>query len=528
MQQPEFNPATTDAWVRLERLAQRNRADRINNYFTADENRLDSFSVQSGDLYLDYSKNLVTREVMNGLNELASASPLMEQCQAMFNGKMINYSENRAVLHTALRNPDCDLVIDGISIAGEIKKQLLHMKQISEAINSGRWVGATDRPINTIVNIGIGGSDFGPKMVTEALGEFASPKIRTHFLSNVDGAEVAGLLKNLDPATTLFIICSKTFTTQETMMNAGIARDWLLTELGVPLNSLAPHLIAVTAKPDAARRFGLVSENILELWDWVGGRYSLWSAVGLSVSISIGFEQFVELLKGARSMDEHFLSQPYQQNMPVILALLGIWYNNFLQAQSTAIIPYCQRLASLPSFLQQLDMESNGKSAMSSDKPVEVSTGPIVWGQTGTNGQHAFFQLLHQGAKLVPVDFIGIVDEQLGDPDQHRVLMANMIAQSAALMTGESNTDLNRHYPGNKPSNTLLLSALTPHSLGGLIALYEHKVFVQGVIWGINSFDQWGVELGKKVATSLLEHPISSSLDPSTEALLKRTKLSAD
>lgn len=515
-------PTSSTQWKNLQTLAETKTQGSISDYFLKDPNRLDRFSINVPGLYLDFSKNQVSNEIFDALLELVETSPLAERRAAMFKGEAINTTENRAVLHTALRNPNCDVIIDNIPIATLIEKQLQKMQQISDAINAGDWHGVTGEPITDIVNIGIGGSDLGPRMVCEALIEYSNPQLTSHFISNVDGAEISRLLAKLNAQTTLFILCSKTFTTQETMLNAKAALDWIEQELKIEDPQGTAHFIAVTSNPETALGFGINTENILELWDWVGGRYSLWSSIGLSICISIGFKNFQALLGGAKTMDDHFQSASPGKNMPVVLALLGIWYNNFLGAQSAAVIPYCQRLASLPAFLQQLDMESNGKSATTYNSHVNHSTGPIIWGQPGTNGQHAFFQLLHQGARLIPVDFIALVKERLGDQIQHQVLLTNMIAQSSSLMAGEHNVDIHKHYPGNKPSNTLLLDELTPHTLGMLIALYEHKVFVQGVIWSINSFDQWGVELGKHLTHLLLDNHPNENLDPSTRELLRR------
>lgn len=516
------NGQTTSSaqWKKLRALSESTSLDSMLDYFHKDPDRLTRFSINLPGLYLDFSKNRVSRSIFKALLKLVQVSHLAEARTAMFKGETVNTTENRAVLHTALRNPTSDVVLNDIPITSLVNSQLQKMKQISDKINTGSWKGTTGKPVTDIVNIGIGGSDLGPRMVCEALCEYSNTNLNSHFISNVDGAEISSLLAELNAETTLFIICSKTFTTQETMLNAQAALDWLEHELQPQKSSR--HFIAVTADQDAALDFGIEAENILEFWDWVGGRYSLWSAIGLSICISIGYENFQAFLEGAKTMDVHFQTASPEKNMPVVLALLGIWYNNFLGAQSVAIIPYCQRLAALPAYLQQLDMESNGKSATLNGSPGKESTGPIIWGQTGTNGQHAFFQMLHQGSKLVPVDFIATVIENLGEPLQHKVLLTNMIAQSSSLMVGEANDDLHKHYPGNKPSNTLLLDELNPQTLGMLIALYEHKVFVQGVVWNINSFDQWGVELGKRLTRSLLEDDSLENLDPSTQDLLKR------
>jgi len=516
---------TSNAWKALASLAESTAGGSIQDYFVSDPERLEHYSINLPGLYLDFSKNRINNDVFKALINLAQISSLEEKRAAMFLGEPINITEQRPVLHTALRDPNSKVEINGMAIADQITKQLQKMRTCSESIRSGDWTGNTGTPITDVVNIGIGGSDLGPKMVCEALNEFRNPGLNIHFISNVDGAGIDTLLANLDAQTTLFIICSKTFTTQETLLNANAAIKWLQDHLDIEKPEGTSHFLAVTAAPGVAIDFGINPENIFEFRDWVGGRYSLWSAIGLSISVSIGHDNFEKLLEGAKAMDDHFLCAPLEQNMPVILALVGIWYNNFLGAESIAIIPYCERLGFLPAFLQQLDMESNGKSTTISGVAVENTTAPIVWGQTGTDGQHAFFQLLHQGTKLIPVDFIATVKENRGDQYQHKVLLANMVAQAAALMKGETSDNTHQHYPGNKPSNTLLLDELTPYSLGMLIALYEHKVFVQGVIWDINSFDQWGVELGKRLTALLLQDGSGNGLDPSTQELMRRSDL---
>ena len=513
------------SWKVLTSLAESSTTDSIQRYFAKDPERLERFSVDLPGIYLDFSKNRLNIEIFNALIGLAQASDLEGQKAAMFRGDPINKTERLPALHTALRDPQSKVEVKGESIADKIAEQLLRMQKCSDAVRSGEWKGATGKSITDVVNIGIGGSDLGPRFVCEALREFSKPGIRTHFISNVDGAEIDTLLASLEAQSTLFITCSKTFTTHETLLNTNKAIQWLQKQLNIEKQQGTSHFLAVTARPAAANEFGFDTSNIFEIWDWVGGRYSLWSAIGLSISISIGHDNFARLLKGAKAMDDHFLHSPLDRNMPVILALIGIWYNNFLDTESIAIVPYCERLRLLPSYLQQLDMESNGKSTSIHELEMVGTTAPIVWGQAGTNGQHAFFQLLHQGTKLIPVDFVGIVKENLGDEYQHKVLLANMVAQAAALMIGEASDNPHLHYPGDKPSNTLLLDELSPASLGMLIALYEHKVFTQGIIWGINSFDQWGVELGKRLATNLLDGSSGDALDPSTKELIRRSGL---
>ncbi|MGB2172874.1 MAG: glucose-6-phosphate isomerase [Porticoccaceae bacterium] len=527
MNKAHYMPLNTPAWNRLIELASEIKTSAspitIKQLFADDTSRVEKYSLQAGELKLDFSKNLIDDTIFEQLLNLASQSPLISHRDAMFTGEAINTSENRSVLHAALRaNPSDDTSTDGTQRAAQVDKQLNAVERISNEIRQGKWVGSTGKPITDIINIGIGGSDLGPKMACTALEEFAHERINVHFISNVDGAQILTTLKKLNPETTLVSIASKTFTTQETMLNAKTAIQWFSDELGLENPKSSTHFIGLTANPSAAIAYGIPENQILEFSDWVGGRYSLWSSIGLSIAICIGFENFKQMLDGAREMDQHFQNAPLEKNMPVILGLLGIWYSNFLNAQSIAIIPYCERLVLLPSYLQQLDMESNGKSTSLDGEPVNYNTGPILWGQTGTNGQHAFFQLLHQGTRLAPIDFIAAVKDNLSNTEHHQVLLGNMLAQASALMEGQAAPDgeQHRYYPGNKPSNTLLLDELSPKNFGALVALYEHKVFVQGSIWNINSFDQWGVELGKKMANSLLDKDSGASeMDPSTKAL---------
>ncbi len=527
MNNASYNPANTAAWNRLLELASEtlssDKGIAINQLFQEDNQRFEKYSLKAGELKLDFSKNLVNDDIWEQLINLAEQSPLETHRAAMFAGEKINNTEDRAVLHAALRSTESDaLSAEEKARAEQVERQLQAVKAVSEEIRSGSWTGSTGKPITDIINIGIGGSDLGPKMACNALEEYAHERINVHFISNVDGAQILSTLKKLDPETTLVSIASKTFTTQETMLNAKTAIQWFKDKLGLENPKNSAHFIGLTANPEAAINYGIPENQILEFSDWVGGRYSLWSSIGLSIAISIGFENFKQMLDGAREMDLHFQQAPLEKNMPVILALLGIWYSNFLNAQSIAIIPYCERLLLLPSYLQQLDMESNGKSTSLQGESVSYNTGPILWGQTGTNGQHAFFQLLHQGTRLAPIDFIAAVKDNLSNPEHHQVLLGNMLAQSSALMEGQAapEGEQHRYYPGNKPSNTLLLNELSPKNFGALIALYENKVFVQGSIWNINSFDQWGVELGKKMANSLLDQGSSASnLDASTKAL---------
>jgi glucose-6-phosphate isomerase len=523
MTSSQSDPTNYPAWQALSSLAKDPNNTTISTQFEADSNRVDTMSVQAGELFLDFSKNQISMEVWDNLVALAEDSNLRAHREAMFAGDKINKSEHRAVLHSALRGKlEDSLDDDARERSSTIAKQLQQMEQLSSSIRDGSWCGSTGKSITDVVNIGIGGSDLGPKLACAALEEFSHPSINLHFIANVDGAEILTTLAKLNPETTLVTIASKTFTTQETLLNAKTALQWFESTLGLANAQSSTHFIALTAAPDNAISYGIPKHQILEFAEWVGGRYSLWSSIGLSIAISIGYDGFLDMLDGAREMDQHFKNAPMEKNMPVVMALLGIWYSNFLGAQSTAVIPYCERLGLLPSYLQQLDMESNGKSTQLNGKPVSYNTGAVLWGQTGTNGQHAFFQLLHQGTRLVPIDFIAAVKDPLSNEEHHRVLLGNMLAQGSALMCGQDAPDQqpHRHYPGNKPSNTLLMNSLSAKNFGALIALYEHKVFVQGSIWNINSFDQWGVELGKKMANELLDDS-EKNLDPSTSALFE-------
>jgi glucose-6-phosphate isomerase len=532
-QAADYTPTTTSAWKSLEQQAEKAQHQNISGFFDQNPSRSSQMSVQCGEIFLDYSKNLVSDETWQALLELANQSPLEQHRAAMFSGEKVNTTEGRAVLHGALRAEIGDQRVASAAVESDqrvtlVKQQLVDVELVSEQIRSGQWLGSTGKAITDVVNIGIGGSDLGPKLACSALQEFAHPDIKLHFISNVDGAEILTTLKKLNPETTLVALASKTFTTHETLLNAKTARNWFAETLGLENAQSTRHFVGLTANRANALAYGIPADQILEFAEWVGGRYSLWSSIGLSIAISIGFEKFVEMLAGAREMDLHFQQAPLAENMPVIMALLGIWYSNFLDAQSTAVIPYCERLLLLPSYLQQLDMESNGKSTTLNGDSIDYQTGAILWGQTGTNGQHAFFQLLHQGTRMVPVDFIAAAVDNLSNEEHHRVLLGNMLAQASALMCGQDAPDGKpyRYYPGNKPSNTLLLDTLSPKNFGALIALYEHKVFVQGSIWNINSFDQWGVELGKKMANQLLASDNSgqAELDPSTTALFAHIK----
>jgi glucose-6-phosphate isomerase len=529
----DYNPTTTPAWKTLKQQAEKAQQQNISDFFQQNPQRTSQMSVQSGEILLDYSKNLVSDETWQALLELAAQSPLEQHRAAMFSGEKINTTEDRAVLHGALRAKIGDQTVASAAAESDqrvslVKQQLADVELVSEKIRNGQWLGSTGKAITDVINIGIGGSDLGPKLACSALQEFAHPDIKLHFISNVDGAEILTTLKKLNPETTLVALASKTFTTHETLLNAKTARNWFAETLGLENAQSSSHFVGLTANRANALAYGIPADQILEFAEWVGGRYSLWSSIGLSIAISIGYEKFLQMLAGAREMDLHFQQAPLSENMPVIMALLGIWYSNFLDAQSNAVIPYCERLLLLPSYLQQLDMESNGKSTTLDGQSIDYQTGAILWGQTGTNGQHAFFQLLHQGTRMVPIDFVAAAVDNLSNKEHHRVLLGNMLAQASALMCGQEAPEGEpyRYYPGNKPSNVLLLDQLSPKNFGALIALYEHKVFVQGSIWNINSFDQWGVELGKKMANQLLASDTGeqNELDPSTTALFAHIK----
>ncbi len=498
-----------------------------------DKNRHQDFSLRVGDFFLDYSKNRVNKDTLKLLFQFARKSKIREQTERMFRGEKINWTEDRAVLHTALRNCSSHpLVVEGLDRMPQIRVVLQKMKRFSEDIRKGFWKGVPGQPIQDIVNIGIGGSDLGPRMVCEALKHYASgPSI--HFVSNVDGTDISETLKKLSPESTLFLVASKTFTTQETMTNAFTARTWLTQKLGS--DAVKKHFVALSTNSQKVSEFGIHPENMFEFWDFVGGRYSVWSAIGLSICCFLGYSHFENFLEGAYRMDQHFLSSPLEQNMPVILALLGFWYNNFFNAASHAILPYDQYLHRFPAYLQQCDMESNGKSVDRFGKKVNYQTGPIIWGEPGTNGQHAFYQMIHQGSKLIPADFIGFKKTLNPLGQHHDILMSHFFAQTEALALGLNKQELNKElnlsktllphkiFEGNRPTNTLLIDRLTPKTLGSLIALYEHKIFVQGLLWRINSFDQWGVELGKILAGKILTEIQTKKIeahDPSTSGLL--------
>jgi len=522
-------------WIELSSHWKTNKTVHLRNLFADDPARAKTFSLTVGDLFLDYSKNRVTAETMQKLTALAEAIGLREKMEAMFAGEKINETEDRAVLHTALRAPrDAEVFVDGENVIPAVHDVLDRMAAFSDKIRSGEWKGHTGKPIKNIVNIGIGGSDLGPVMAYEALKPYTQRDLNILFVSNVDGTHIAETVRDLDAEETLFIVASKTFTTQETMTNAQSAKDWLLKTLKDEA-AVAKHFVALSTNADSVSKFGIDTANMFGFWDWVGGRYSLCSAIGLPVMIAVGPENFRGMLDGYHAMDTHFRTAPFAENMPVILALLGIWYNNFFDAATHAILPYDQYLSRFAAYFQQGDMESNGKTTTQDGQRVEWNTGPVIWGEPGTNGQHAFYQLIHQGTKLIPCDFIGFAKSQNPIGDHHAKLMANFFAQTEALAFGKSAEELiaegtpaelvpHKTFEGNRPTNTLMAEKLTPAVLGQLIALYEHKIFVQGMIWDIFSFDQWGVQLGKVLASAILPELESDSElkhDSSTNQLME-------
>ena len=525
-------------WQALEAHYQASHEIEMRELFAKDAKRAERFQLEALGIYLDYSKNRITDETVNALLALAESAGLRAKIDRMFAGEKINTTEGRAVLHTALRAPaGSSIVVDGKNVVPEVHAVLAKMSEFCERVRSGAWKGHTGKPIKNIVNIGIGGSDLGPYMATEALRFYSARHLTFRFVSNVDATDFAEATHDLDPEETLFIVCSKTFTTLETLGNAKTARDFLLAKLKDSA-AVKKHFVAVSTNAEEVAKFGIDTANMFGFWDWVGGRYSYDSAVGLSLMLAIGGEAFNDMLSGFHAMDEHFRTAPFAQNMPVLLALIGVWYNNFHGAETFAVLPYDQYLARFSAYLQQLDMESNGKRVTLKGETVDYQTGPILWGQPGTNGQHAFYQLIHQGTKLVPCDFIGFIHSLNPIGSHHDLLMANFFAQTEALAFGKTNAEVakegvapeltaHKSFPGNRPTNTLLCDRLTPSMLGKLVALYEHKVFVQGVIWQINSFDQWGVELGKVLAKRIgseLESKSEPTLahDASTNALIKR------
>ena len=537
-----INPTQTIAWKKLQSHFETMKNVRMQDLFANEPTRAEKMHLEWNDFLVDYSKNIVTKETMNLLLELANEVQLKEAIAKYIGGDVINQTENRAVLHTALRaKEDASVQVDGVNVLPEIYAVKNKIKQFSNEIISGQRKGYTGKPFTDVVNIGIGGSDLGPAMIVEALQYYKNP-LNVHFVSNVDGDHVNEILKKVNPETTLFVIVSKTFTTQETLSNAETIRSWFLQSAAQ--DDVAKHFVAVSTNIQKVTEFGINPDNIFPMWDWVGGRFSLWSAVGLSISLAVGFDHFDQLLEGAHEMDEHFKNESFDKNIPVVLALLSIWYNNFFGAESEALIPYTQYLQKLAPYLQQGIMESNGKSIGRDGKPVNYQTGTIIWGEPGTNSQHAFFQLIHQGTKLIPTDFIGYKEALYGNKDHHDKLMSNFFAQTEALLMGKSEAQVKAEFQlqgisgekaqfllpfkvftGNKPTNTLLIQKLTPATLGALVALYEHKIFVQGIIWNIFSYDQWGVELGKQLANSILNEIVENEPQPhdcSTTFLLKK------
>ena len=543
----KINPTETKSWDGLTDHFNDIQKIHIKTLFAEDPERFRKFSLRFNDILVDYSKNIVTDKTLQLLIALARETGLEDAIEKMFSGGAINETENRAVLHTALRNREnTPIYVDGVNVMPQVNAVLKKMEAFSRKIISGEWWGFTGKRITDIVNIGIGGSDLGPVMVTECLRPYAKNGLSVHFVSNIDGTHIVETLKTLNPETTLFMIASKTFTTQETMTNAFSARDWFL-QCAKDQAHVARHFVAISTNTEKVEAFGIHADNMFVFWDWVGGRYSLWSAIGLSIACFIGHEHFTELLQGAFEMDNHFRTTPFEKNIPVILALIGIWYNNFFGAQTEAILPYDQYMHRFPAYFQQGNMESNGKSTDRSGNKVNYQTGPVIWGEPGTNGQHAFYQLIHQGTKLIPADFLAPAISHNPIGEHHSILLSNFFAQTEALLKGKtreevieelkkegkSDNEIQRLAPhkvfeGNRPTNSILFKKLTPKVLGSLIAMYEHKIFVQGVIWNIFSFDQWGVELGKQLAKKILPelsgtHPVTTH-DSSTNGLISAYK----
>ena len=535
------NPTKTLAWQKLQNHFDEMQNASMATMFNQDNTRASQFHLKWNDFLVDYSKNIIKKETIDLLLEVANEAQLKDAIAKYFDGDIINQTENRAVLHTALRAKESSIInVDGENVIPEVFEVKNKIKNFTNEVVSGQRKGFTGKPFTDVVNIGIGGSDLGPVMVVEAL-QYYKNHLNLHFVSNIDGDHVNEIIKKLNPETTLFVIVSKTFTTQETLTNSETIREWFLKSASQ--EDVAKHFVAVSTNIKRVTEFGINPENVFPMWDWVGGRFSLWSAVGLSISLAVGFDNFDELLLGANEMDEHFKTADFDKNIPVVLALLSIWYNNFFGSESEALIPYTQYLQKLAPYLQQGTMESNGKSVGRDGKPVNYQTGTIIWGEPGTNAQHAFFQLIHQGTKLIPTDFIGFVKPLYGNEDHHNKLMSNFFAQTEALLHGKTEQQVQAEFDkqglseerakfllpfkvfaGNKPTNTILIQKLTPKSLGSLVALYEHKIFVQGIIWNIFSYDQWGVELGKQLANSILDEIQSKNVnshDSSTEFLLK-------
>lgn len=537
-----INPSQTATWQKIQSHFEAMKNVQMQDLFAKDSDRTEKMHIQWNDFLVDYSKNIATQETFNLLFELANEAQLKDAISKYFQGDLINQTENRAVLHTALRAPENkSVIVDGVNVMPEVYSVKNKIKTFSDEVISGARKGFSGKQFTDIVNIGIGGSDLGPAMIVEAL-QFYKNHLNVHFVSNVDGDHVNEVIKKINPETTLFVIVSKTFTTQETLSNAETIRSWFLQS--AKHEDVAKHFVAVSTNIQKVTEFGIDANNVFPMWDWVGGRFSLWSAVGLSVSLAVGFDNFNNLLNGANQMDEHFKNESFDKNIPVVLALLSIWYNNFFGAESEALIPYTQYLQKLAPYLQQGIMESNGKSIGRDGKPVNYQTGTIIWGEPGTNSQHAFFQLIHQGTKLIPTDFIGFKEALYGNKDHHDKLMSNFFAQTEALLMGKTPVQVKTEFEkqgvvgdraefllpfkvftGNKPTNTLLINKLTPETLGALVALYEHKIFVQGVIWNIFSYDQWGVELGKQLASSILDEIVNEKVqehDSSTSFLIKK------
>jgi len=541
------NPSRTQSWQKLADHLEQIKSAHMRDLFAEDRGRFDRFSLKFNDILVDFSKNRITGETLRLLLGLAEECGVAEAAEKMFTGERINETENRPVLHVALRNTaGTPILVDGRDVMPEVNAVLDRMQDFSERLISGQWRGHSGRRITDIVNIGIGGSDLGPVMVCEALRPYAQNGLRPHFVSNVDGTHITETLKALDPATTLFMIASKTFTTQETMTNARTARRWLLEKATDP-SAVARHFVAISTNSEAVRAFGIDVDNMFVFWDWVGGRYSLWSAIGLSIVCTIGFDNFHRLLQGAFEMDRHFRTAPLEENIPVILALLSIWYTNFFGAETEALLPYDQYMHRFPAYMQQACMESNGKSVDRSGRPLGYQSGPIIWGEPGTNGQHSFYQLIHRGTKLIPADFLAPAVSHNPVGEHHNILLSNFFAQTEALLNGKTREEviaelkssgmaddaIERLWPfkvfdGNRPTNSILFRKLTPETLGSLIAMYEHKIFVQGVIWNIFSFDQWGVELGKQLAVTIQpeladDRPVGGH-DASTNGLINAFK----
>ena len=531
-----INPTQTKAWSKLAAHFETIKESQMKTWFKENPNRAEEFTIKWEDFYVDFSKNRITPETLELFKELAQELNLQDAISKYFRGDVINQTEGRSVLHTALRSPaDVEVILDGANVMPEIYKVKALIKTFSDAIINGTKKGYTNKPFTDVVNIGIGGSDLGPAMVVDSLS-FYGNHLRPHYVSNVDGDHVNEILKFLDPETTLFVIVSKTFTTQETLSNATTIKDWFLKH-GTQ-SDVAKHFVAVSTNTAKVEAFGIETSNIFPMWDWVGGRFSLWSAVGLSISLAVGYENFDSLLKGAHKMDTHFKEEKFETNIPVVLAFLSVWYNNFFKAESEAIIPYTQYLNQFATYLQQAIMESNGKSIDRSGDKVAYQTGNLIWGEPGTNSQHAFFQLIHQGTKLIPADFIGFTKSLHGNLDHHDKLISNFLAQTEALLNGKSKVEVLSEgteaaivpfkvFEGNKPTNTIFIKQLTPESLGKLIAMYEHKIFVQGVVWNVFSYDQFGVELGKQLASKILNEFDSNTIvnhDASTSNLLSYYK----